>query len=69
MEPIMAKSPADPFEVGSTVDGLSPRRLDDVLVDNEKSHAAQLAASQFSDGTTLSASAAIATAAQQRQVK
>eukprot|EP00971_Amphidinium_carterae_P134938 2673737-Amphidinium_carterae.1 len=34
-----------------------------------EAHAAQLAASQFSDGTTPSASAAIATAAQKRQVK
>eukprot|EP00971_Amphidinium_carterae_P126899 2514315-Amphidinium_carterae.1 len=52
MEPIMAKLPADPLKVGSTVDGLSPRRLDDVLVDDKEAHAAQLAASQFSDGTT-----------------
>eukprot|EP00971_Amphidinium_carterae_P026314 519085-Amphidinium_carterae.1 len=61
MEPIMAKSPDDPFEVGSTIDGLSPRRLDNVQVDDNEEHAAQLAAS---------ASAAVAAAATfQRQVK
>eukprot|EP00971_Amphidinium_carterae_P042461 834765-Amphidinium_carterae.1 len=38
--PIMAKPPADPLEVGSTIDGLSPRRLDDVEVDDEENDAA-----------------------------
>eukprot|EP00971_Amphidinium_carterae_P093667 1853573-Amphidinium_carterae.1 len=69
MEPTMAKSPVDPLEVGSTADGLSPRRIDDVQVDDEEEHAAQLAASQSPDGSAPRASAAIASAAQQRRVK
>eukprot|EP00971_Amphidinium_carterae_P084121 1665238-Amphidinium_carterae.1 len=32
--PVMAKSSADPLEIGSTIDGLSPRRLGDVEVDD-----------------------------------
>eukprot|EP00971_Amphidinium_carterae_P283698 5632154-Amphidinium_carterae.1 len=38
--PILAKSPVGALEVGSTADGLSPRRLDDVLVDDEEDDAA-----------------------------
>eukprot|EP00971_Amphidinium_carterae_P164231 3255819-Amphidinium_carterae.1 len=66
--PMMNGSPRDPLEVGSTADGLSPRRLDDVQVDDE-AHAAQVAATQSADKSTPSASAAIASAAQQRRVK
>eukprot|EP00971_Amphidinium_carterae_P171358 3397036-Amphidinium_carterae.1 len=66
--PMVTESTEDPLEVGSTFDGLSPRHLDDVPVDDEDD-AAQLVASQSSDGSAHSASAAIASAAHQRKMK
>eukprot|EP00971_Amphidinium_carterae_P107826 2134961-Amphidinium_carterae.1 len=66
--PITTKSSIDPPEVGSTADGLSPRRHDEVEEDDE-AHAAQVAANQSADGSVPSASAAIASAAQHRRVK
>eukprot|EP00971_Amphidinium_carterae_P149208 2958454-Amphidinium_carterae.1 len=62
---ITTESTEDPLEVGSTAAGLSPRNLDDVPED-DNDDAAQLVASQSSEGSALSASAAIASAAQRK---
>eukprot|EP00971_Amphidinium_carterae_P216259 4292870-Amphidinium_carterae.1 len=52
--PLKNKPPIDSPEVGSTADGLSPRRLDEVE-DADEAHAAQVAANQSADKSAPSA--------------
>eukprot|EP00971_Amphidinium_carterae_P051950 1022578-Amphidinium_carterae.1 len=54
---------ADSLETGTVADGLSPRNLDDVQLDENE---AQIAANQSADGSAASASEAIASAVQRR---